>query len=204
MEYALDNGFQAQWLEKQKSNKHQDKKMAEAYALRSSQKTSVGEVSGGKRPPSPEEDHESDANPSAEVRRCNKRPRTSAASSRLLALPAPPANPDATEVGRQSKEEILAKLRMLQEQLRQSSFQESTGRGRSLPSPPRTHVPNNPVVVPPPPPPPPTQVVPAEVAAPAEVTAPAVLAEVEAPGEQASSDASATTLVLCGGGPFSR
>ena len=190
--------------------------MAEAYARRSSQKTGVGEVSGDKRPPSPEEDHESDANQSAEVRRCNKRPRTSAASSRLLALPAPPGNPDATEVARPSREEILAQLRMLQEQLRHSSLQESTGRGRSLPSPPRTQVPNNPVVVPPPPPPPPTQVVPAEVAALAEVAAPAVLAEVaapaeiaapavvlaevEAPGEQASSDGSATTLVLCGGG----
>ena len=51
MDHALDIGFLPQWLEKQKSSKQQDKKMAEAYARRSSQKTSVGEVSGFKRPP---------------------------------------------------------------------------------------------------------------------------------------------------------
>ena len=42
MDHALDCGFNPQWLEKQKSSKQQDKKIAQTYSRRSSQKTSVG------------------------------------------------------------------------------------------------------------------------------------------------------------------
>ena len=123
------------------------------------------------------------------ARRRSKTTRAQAASS-LLALPAPPANPEAQsgQAAAARREEIIAQLRVLQEQLRQTS-QESTGRGHSLPSPPRTQLPQNDVFVPPPPPPPLTQPVSAEVAAPDEQ---------ESAGSEAPSNA--TTLVMLGVG----